>query len=57
MMTFKILLFIGMMLTVLILLFQIVFLLYQCNKYRKLANIERKKLERLGIYIDESPML
>ena len=27
------------------------------NKYRKLANIERKKLEKLGIYIEEPPMM
>lgn len=27
------------------------------NKYRKLADIERKKLRDLGIYIDQSPFL
>jgi len=57
MMIFKTLIFIGLMLTVIILLIQITYLMYKVNQYRKLANIERKKLEALGIYIEEPPVM
>lgn len=36
----------------------IIYCCYQMNKYRKLANIERKYIyEKYGIWIDEEPMM